>query len=70
MRMYYLRKLCAFLRSYRNRNKVINGVMCSYLVLKYTPSLPLFDERFINYGYNKIQYMEHLRYYRMSVLIL
>ena len=23
--------------------------------------LPLFDERFINYGFNKIQYFEHLR---------
>lgn len=63
MRVYSLRKLCAFLINYRNRNEVINGMMCSYLVLKYTPSLPLFDERFINYGYNKIQYMEHLRFY-------
>ena len=24
-------------------------------------NLPLFDERFINYGFNKIQYFEHLR---------
>ena len=23
---------------------------------------PLFDERFINYGHNKIQWIEHLRY--------
>lgn len=38
-------------------------VICRYMVLKYTPSLPLFDERFVNYGYNKIQYMEQLRYY-------
>lgn len=24
--------------------------------------LPFFDERFINYGHNKIQWIEHLRY--------
>lgn len=32
--------------------------------------LPQFDERFINYGYNKIQWFEHLRYagYEFSVL--
>lgn len=36
---------------------------CRYLVLKYVPDLPLFDERFINYGYNKIEYMEQLRFY-------
>lgn len=33
------------------------------MVLKYTPELPLFDERFVNYGYNKIEYTEQLRYY-------
>ena len=33
------------------------------MVLKYTPDLPLFDERFVNYGYNKIEYTEQLRYY-------
>ena len=32
-----------------------------YLVLKYTSELPLFDERFVNYGYNKVQYVDHLR---------
>lgn len=37
-----------------------------YLVLKYGPNLPLFDERFINYGYNKIEYMEQLRFYRTA----
>ena len=36
-----------------------------YLVLKYTSELPLFDERFVNYGYNKIQYIEQLRFYSM-----
>ena len=30
-------------------------------MLKYTPETPLFDERFVNYGYNKVQLIEHLR---------
>ena len=33
--------------------------------------MPLFDERFINYGYNKIEWIETLRYtgYKFAVLI-
>ena len=32
--------------------------------------LPLFDERFINYGYNKVQWIEHLRWlgYQFAVM--
>ena len=30
-------------------------------MLKYTPNTPLFDERFYDYGYNKVQLFEHLR---------
>ena len=32
-----------------------------YVLLKYTNTTPLFDERFYNYGYNKVQLFEHLR---------
>ena len=32
-----------------------------YLLLKYDSETPLFDERFVNYGYNKVQLFEHLR---------
>lgn len=32
-----------------------------YVLLRYAPSTPLFDERFVNYGYNKVQLFEHLR---------
>ncbi|KAM7454746.1 hypothetical protein BLSTO_04496 [Blastocystis sp. subtype 1] len=41
-----------------------------YVMVKKTPSLPPFDERFLNYGYNKVQWLEHLRYrgYAFSVL--
>ena len=41
-----------------------------YVILKYTPSTPLFDERFVNYGLNKIQFIEHLRAadYRFYIL--
>ena len=33
-----------------------------YVMVKKTEGMPLFDERFINYGFNKIQWIEHLRY--------
>jgi singapore isolate B (sub-type 7) whole genome shotgun sequence assembly, scaffold_5 len=33
-----------------------------YLILKKTPDLPLFDERFTGYGYNKIAFVEMLKY--------
>ena len=32
-----------------------------YVILKYTPSTPMYDERFVGYGYNKLQLIEHLR---------
>ena len=35
------------------------------LVRKWS-GLPRFDERFFNYGYNKIEYMEQLRFYRTA----
>ena len=33
-------------------------------------AMPRFDERFVNYGYNKVQWVAHLRYagYRFYVL--
>ena len=34
---------------------------CSYLMVKYSPQVPLFHDKFVNYGYNKVQYFEHLR---------
>ena len=33
----------------------------SYVILKYTPSTPMYDDRFVGYGYNKLQLIEHLR---------
>ena len=32
-----------------------------YVLLRYDAETPLFDERFTNYGYNKVQLIEHLR---------
>ena len=32
-----------------------------YLLLKYSKDMLLFDERFVNYGCNKVQYVDHLR---------
>ena len=41
-----------------------------YYVLKHTRFTPLYDERFVDYGYNKIQHMRHLTYigYRFFIL--
>ena len=41
-----------------------------YVMVKKWKYLPLFDERFINYGCNKVQWIEHLRYkgYEYNVL--
>ena len=39
-----------------------------YLIVRKSDHLPLFDERFINYGYNKQQWVEHLRYIGYSLL--
>ena len=42
-----------------------------YLIVRKSDHLPLFDERFINYGYNKQQWVEHLRYigYKFAQLV-
>ena len=32
-----------------------------YYFLQRTPSTPLFDEQYMNYGYNKMQHMDELR---------
>ena len=32
-----------------------------YVLLRYDADTPLFDERFVNYGYNKVQLFENLR---------
>ena len=42
-----------------------------YMIVRKSDHLPLFDERFINYGYNKQQWVEHLRYigYKFAQLV-
>lgn len=32
-----------------------------YVMLRNSYSTPLFEEKFVNYGYNKVQLIEHLR---------
>ena len=39
-------------------------------MVKKTESLPRFSERFVNYGYNKVQWLEHLRYVGYDYQIL
>ena len=38
-----------------------NNIQEPYVVVKLTDDLPRFDERFINYGKNKVQWIIHLR---------
>lgn len=38
-------------------------------MLQYNKDTLLFDERFINYGCNKVQYVDHLRYQGYSFYI-
>ena len=55
--------------TFRSR-RVHSPFKCRYVILKYTPSTPLFNKLFVNYGYNKIQFVEHLRAadYRFFIL--
>ena len=41
-----------------------------YVMVKKTETLPRFNERFVNYGYNKVQWLEHLRYVGYDYQIL
>lgn len=37
-------------------------IMEPYVILRRTRNTPLYDECFINYGYNKVQFIDHLLY--------
>ena len=59
------------------RNESVMKVACipnyeqePYYVLRKTNATPRFDERFMDYGYNKMQHMRHLLYegYRFFIL--
>ena len=39
-------------------------------MVKKSPFLPSFDERFVNYAYNKVQWLEHLRWIGFDFQIL
>ena len=36
-------------------------VIWRYMMVRYSRDIPLFHEEFVDYGYNKVQYFEHLR---------
>ena len=46
------------------------SIMNSFLIVAKTPELPRFTPSFIDYGYNRMEWVAHLRYagYRFSVL--
>ena len=41
---------------------VLPGVQRRYLILRKSAKLPAFDERFVNYGYNKVQFIDELEH--------
>ena len=53
------------MRCFANRFQEPFGIVCPvssrYILLRYHPDMLLFDERFINYGCNKVQFIDHLR---------
>lgn len=57
------------LRDFKSR-LIGSGVSCRYVMLRFDNSTLLFDERFIDYGCNKVQYIDHLRYmgYRFYIV--
>ena len=48
----------------------LNELMNRYLIARKSTFLPYFDERFINYGYNKVQWVTNLRYIGFRFYVL
>lgn len=40
-----------------------------YLIARYSKSTIFYDERFINYGCNKVQLVDHLRHFGMGAFL-
>ena len=60
---------CTFVDFQEPYHPVVH-LTCRYVILKYTPLTPLFYEQFVNYGYNKVQFVEHLRAANYNFFIL
>ena len=54
-------KIECFRNRFQEPYELTEYIMISYLLLKYSEDMLLFDERFIDYGCNKVQYVDHLR---------
>ena len=48
----------------------ITDMMEPYVMVKHSPSTPMFDSRFIDYGFDKISYIEKLRQMNYQMYIL
>ena len=49
---------------------MLNDIQEPYVFVKLTKKTPRFDERFVNYGYNKVQWLEHLRFVGFDYAVL
>ena len=45
-------------------------MMEPYVMVKHSPSTPMYDSRFIDYGFNKMSYIEKLRQMNYQMYIL
>ena len=57
----HVSRIRCFITNFIEPYEFWNSIIGRYIVLHYTPSLPLFGEQFVDYGYNKVQYFENLR---------
>ena len=48
----------------------IADMMEPYVIVKHSPSTPMYDSRFIDYGFNKMSYIEKLRQMNFQMYIL
>ena len=49
---------------------MLNDIQEPYVFVKLTKKTPRFDERFVNYGKNKVQWITHLRLLGFKFFVL
>ena len=59
-KLHYAKLLC-FMNRFQEPSSLSDCLIRSYVLLRFTRHTILFDERFVNYGCNKVQFIDHLR---------
>lgn len=55
---------------FKNRRHSFHHINNRYVMQRYSETTIFFDERFVNYGCNKVQYIDHLRHRSYAFYIL